>query len=104
MSEKTYKEDPAAEGKVAVLKEREGYIHLKVKITKDFYIPVADDKLIDDEQKFAKREAIKRAIARNINGFQWSGSHIDYQRQDEIVDPLSVSSGSNVIYVEDVNK
>lgn len=79
-----------------------GYIHLKVKITKDFYIPVRDNEMIESEQKFAKRKSIIDAISRNINGWQWSGSHIDYQKQDEVVE--LTPSGGNVIYVDDVNR
>lgn len=87
------------------IEENEGYIHLKVKITKDFYIPVDVYKKMMDDYKFAMRKEIEDKIARNINGWQWGGSHITYQRQDDnngkpkILNwrEVPITSGANII-------
>lgn len=95
----------------SIIKETEGYVHLKVKVTEDFYIPVQHYKMIEQEQGFKMRAKIEEAIGRNINGWNWSGSHVAYQRQDieqtgkpKVLNFLEVPSGSNIIYSEDVNR
>ena len=73
------------------------YKHLKVTVVQDFYIPAETY-----DEHYKETDKILRAIRNNINGWQWSGSKINYETQGEVSASPMTSGGTNTIYREDL--